>query len=163
MTLPGSRSGCCSLCPAAGKAECIPGEVPSAPSRCRAQREIFHLAFPPVQRGDANSHASSPGKRRGWIHLAGRRGSHWERGAGRSAERINLQRLGCRQSPVRRRPGSSGCIGAALCCSLCLPNASCAGLCESAFLQSEQDSGERQEDVRARGAWRGGGWRGGPH
>lgn len=54
----------------------------------------------PVQKGEANSHASSPGKQRGWIHLAERRGSHWERGAGIGAERINLQRLGCRQSPV---------------------------------------------------------------
>lgn len=69
---------------------------------------------------------------------------------------FNLQRLGCRRSPLRRRPGRSGCIGAVMCCSLCLPSA---GLCESAFLQSEQDSGERQEDVRARGAWQGGGWR----
>lgn len=45
--------------------------------------------------------------------------------------------------------------------SLCLPNASRAGLCESAFLQSKRDSGERREAVGARGAWRGGGW-GGP-
>lgn len=42
--------------------------------------------------------------------------------------------------------------------SLCFPNASCAGLCESAFLQSKRDSGERREAVGARGAWQGGGW-----
>lgn len=45
----------------------------------------------------------------------------------------------CRQ----QQPGRS---------SLCLPNASRTGLCESAFLQSKPDSGERQEAVRGTGS-----------
>lgn len=128
---------------------------PPHPAAVRSGKSFTLLS--PVQKGEADSHASSPGKRRGWIHLAERRGRHWERGAGMSAEWMNL-------SPVAsaKAPGEVGCVRAVLCCSLCLPKASRAGLCESAFLQPEQDSGQRQEDVRAPGAWQGGGWRG-PH
>lgn len=86
---------------ALGKQSAPPGKChPPHPATLAPRCQIFHLAFPLCRKGKANSHASSPGRRRGWIHLAERRGSHRERGAGRSAERIHLQRLRCLPSPV---------------------------------------------------------------
>lgn len=65
-------------CLAAGQgavlSECFPGEVPSTPSRCpgiSAWRGVKSLTLlSPVQKREANSHESSPGRQRGWIHLA---------------------------------------------------------------------------------------------
>lgn len=107
----GGRSGCCLLCPTAWKAKYFAGDpcaihttsytAPSPPSQSRESWHLdgwcwahgvksFTLLYP-VQKGDKNQHASSPGEQGGRIHLAERGGSLSVRGAGISAERINLQ------------------------------------------------------------------------
>lgn len=107
----GGRSGCSLLCSTTWKAKYFPGDPcaihttsctalsPPSPSWeswhlewwCWAHGVKSFTLLYPVQKGDKNQHASFPGEQGERIHLAERGGSCSVRGAGISAEQINLQ------------------------------------------------------------------------